>query len=90
MIKLYESSVFKLCVIMMEIDFEKVDEILGNVESDIAALREHVGEVERTIRILNDCWIGIVNTLPYSYLPSQITIQLIYFYCNVVECTARW
>ena len=53
--------------------------ILVNVEFNIAAAREHVVEVERTIINVKECGIGVINTLPYSYLPPQIVIHLVYF-----------
>ena len=43
-----------------------MDELLVNTEVNIAAAREHVGEVDRTIRTVNEYGIGIVNKLPYS------------------------
>ena len=61
---------------------EKVDMLIwnqSNFEFRISVSREHVREVQRTIRNINDHGRGIFNTLPYSYLPSHITINLIYF-----------
>ena len=54
-------------------------EILGNVKLNIAVSIEHMGEVERTTSTVKERERGIVNTLPYSYLPSQIIIHLVYF-----------
>ena len=59
--------------------FEKVTEFLGNAEANIAAAREHVGEVDITIQTLKEHGRGIVNALTYYYLPSQIIINLVYF-----------
>ena len=52
---------------------------LGNVEVNIAVSQEHVEEVERKIRTGMECGRGIINRLPYYFLPYQITISLIYF-----------
>ena len=54
-------------------------EILGNVEVNIIAAIEKLGEVERIIRTVKECGVIIANTLPYSYLPSQVIIHLVYF-----------
>ena len=37
-------------MILMDVEFEQVDEILRNIEVDIVAAREHTGEAERTTR----------------------------------------
>ena len=41
-------------MILMDMEFEKVDEILVNVKVNIAAAREHAGEVERTTRTVKE------------------------------------
>ena len=38
-----------------------------------------MGEVERTTRTIKDHGRLIFNKLPYSYLPSYITIHMVYF-----------
>ena len=63
----------------MGMKFYKVVEILGNAEVNIVAAREHMGEVERTVRTVKESGRGIFNTISYSYLPSQIIIHLLYF-----------
>ena len=78
-IKLYGRGNFGICVILTDMEFEKVAEILGNVEVSIASSREHVGDVERRIRIAKERGREIYNTLTYSYLPSNIIIHLVYF-----------
>ena len=39
-------------MILMDIYFDKIAGLLGNVEFDISAAREHVGEVERPIQTI--------------------------------------
>ena len=63
MIKLYERGDSIISVIMMDIEFDKVVEILGNVEVNIAEAREHVVEVDRTIITLKEQERLIINTL---------------------------
>ena len=60
---------------LMDMEFDKLDEILGNIKFNIAAAREHMVEVNTIIRTVTDHGRGIVNTLPYSYLPSHINIH---------------
>ena len=62
-IKLYGRFGFIIRVIMMDVEFDKVAETLGNFEVKFSASREHVGELDRTIRNVNDFWRVIFNTL---------------------------
>ena len=48
MIKLYEICGFIIHVILVKIDFDKVDELLGVIEVNIVASRKHKGDGERT------------------------------------------
>ena len=79
MIELYERGGFIICVIMIDMEFEKVADNFVNVEVNIAEAQEHTREAERTIRTVKEYWREIINKLPYSYIPSQITSHLIYF-----------
>ena len=63
----------------MDMDFETVVKKLVRVESNIASLQEFLVEVERTIRMIKEWLRGIINTLPYYFLPDQITTRLVYF-----------
>ena len=56
---------------------------MGNFEVKISAARKYLGEAEITIQTVKGGRRGIINTLPYSYLQSQIIIQLVYF---IVMC----
>jgi len=67
----------------MDQEFDKVENEIGLVEVNTSAAREHVGEIERMIRVIKERARGISATLPYSYLPRQMVIHLIYF---VVLC----
>ena len=63
--KLYGRSGLIICVILMDMDFEKVAEIMVNIEFNIALAREQVVEVERMTRTVKDHGRGILNTLTY-------------------------
>ena len=64
----------------MDLEFEKVGEALeGDIVVNTAAAREHVGEVEREIRLVKERSRGVVSCLPYTRLHKQIVINLVYF-----------
>ena len=77
MIKLYVRGGFIICVILMDMEFEKVAELLGIIEVNIAVARKQVGEVENTTRDVKESGRGTVNTLPYYYLPSHVIINMV-------------
>ena len=76
-IKLYERGCFMICIILMDMEFKKVVEKLRNIEVDIGEAQEYIGEVKRKIIKVKECGIGIINTSLYSFIPSQIEINLI-------------
>ena len=49
-VKLYALGGFRVRVILMDMEFEKVKDEVELVELNTTAAREHVGEIERSIR----------------------------------------
>ena len=64
---------------MMDGEFEKVKELLPTIVCNTTAAKEHVAEAERKIRVVKERNRGVVNTLPFTYIPRQINIEFIYF-----------
>ena len=46
---------------------------------NVAAANEHVPEMERRFRVINERARGIRNDLPYITMPKIMVIELIYF-----------
>jgi hypothetical protein len=91
-VKLYAQPGYNVCVIMMDQEFDKVEEVCNTVEINTTAAREHVGEIKRYIHTIKDRGRAIVSDLPYKILPRQVTIHLIYFavlMLNSVPAAAR-
>ena len=61
---------------MMDGEFEKVKSHLNNVVINTTAAKEHVGEIERVIRIIEERARGIIATLPFKFIPRQMLIEL--------------
>ena len=90
MIKLYEIDGFIIYVIMIEMGFDKVAEIMGNGEVNISEAREHVLEVKKMIGTVKDCGGGdhqytsiLLPTITDYHSPAI-------FYFNMVEFTSVW
>ncbi len=49
---------------MMDMELDKLKELLTHVALNSTAAREHVGEIERKIRVIKERARGTINTLP--------------------------
>jgi hypothetical protein len=64
---------------MMDMEFKKLRDLLPNVALNTMAAQEHVGEIERKIRMIKERARGTISTLPYEMLPKLIIIALMHF-----------
>ena len=75
-VNLYARAGFTVNVVLMDQEFDKfVDEILL-AEVNTTAVREHVAEIERAIRVIKERSRGILSTLPFKCLPSSSTLPV--------------
>ncbi len=63
----------------MNMEFEKLKDVLPNITINTMAAREHVGEIERKIQVIKERAIRTLATLPYLTLPKIMIIELIHF-----------
>ena len=63
----------------MDGEFEKVKELLLTIVCNTTAAKEHVVEAERKTRVVKERNRGVVNTLPFTYIPRRMKIEFIYF-----------
>ena len=83
---LYARGGFRVNTIMMDMEFEKVRDLLPMTEVNTTAAREHVGEIERGIRLLKErvrCYVTMAARAGILYLHKLIVIRLVYF---VTKC----
>jgi hypothetical protein len=52
---------------------------MPRVALNTTAAQEHVGEIERKIRVIKERTRGMCNTLPYKKLPKMMVIELLHF-----------
>jgi hypothetical protein len=64
---------------MMDMEFEKLRHLMPHVVLNTTAAREHVGEIERKIRVIKERARGTFNTMPYNKLPRVMVIELLHF-----------
>ena len=64
--------------ILADNEFEPLRNLLPILAVNTTAAKEHVPEVERRIRLIQERGRGILNTLPFKKMPQVILIELIY------------
>ncbi len=77
--RIYATAGFVVQMAMMDMEFEKLKTLLPHVALNTTAACEHVGEIERKIRVIKKRARGTINTLPYKKLPKMMVIELLHF-----------
>ena len=75
---LYEKGGFQVCHVLMDNEFECLQNLVPNIVINTTAATEHVPEIECRIRLIKEWGRSILNTLPYKKIPQLILINLIY------------
>ena len=63
---------------LAEDKFEKLRNLVPILAINTTAVKEHVPEVERKIRLIKEWGRGILNTLPFKKMPRLMLIDLVY------------
>ena len=64
---------------MMDMESNKLKDLLTHIALNTTVAREHVGEIEQKIRVTKERARGTINTLPYKKLPRLMVIELLHF-----------
>jgi hypothetical protein len=78
-VRLYARTGFIVRIIMMDQEFDKVEDACDMVEINTTAAHEHVGKIKHFIRTIKERSRALVSDLPYTPLPRQVVIHLVYF-----------
>ncbi|KAL7464347.1 hypothetical protein ACHAXS_004676 [Conticribra weissflogii] len=78
-VHLYARAGFVIQTILVDGQFEPLKNHLLNVVVNTTASSEHVGEVERCLRVIKERARAITSGLPYRRMPKRILIELINF-----------
>jgi hypothetical protein len=78
-IRVYIVAGFIVQVALMDMEFEKLKDVLPNITINTTAAREHVGEIERKIRVIKERARGTMAALSYLTLPKIMIIKLMHF-----------
>jgi hypothetical protein len=77
-IRVYGVAGFIVQVALMDVEFEKLKDVLPNITINTAAAREHVGEIMGKIQVIKERARGMMATLPYLTLPKITIIELMH------------
>ena len=75
---IYATAGFVVPVAMMDMEFEKLKELMNNMTLNTTSAREHVGKIKRKVRVIKERARGTTNTLPYSIMPKLMIIELMH------------
>ncbi len=78
-LRIYGSTGFVVQTAMMDMEFEKLKNLLPHVALNTTAAKKHVCEIEQKIRVIKERARGTINTLPYKKLPKLMVIELLHF-----------
>jgi hypothetical protein len=78
-VRLYACTGFIVHIIMMDQEFDKVKDTCKMVELNTTVAHKHVGEIKCYIQTIKERSRALVLDLPYTKLPCQVVIHLVYF-----------
>jgi hypothetical protein len=81
-IKIYARTGFNIHMLMMDMKFEKLKDMLPEIAHNTMAAREHVGEIERNIRVIKERAMWMINTLPHN-MPTKLIITEMMHFCVI-------
>ena len=64
--------------VLMDNEFEKLQNLVPILTINTMAAKEHVPEVERKIWLIKERGRGILNTLQFKKMPRLMLIELVY------------
>ena len=80
-VKVYARGDFIVRLVMMNMEFEKIQDEFDRVEVNTMAAREHVGEIERGIRLVKErsrCVISDLRVTGFTFLHKMIILHCVY------------
>jgi hypothetical protein len=78
-VRIYGRACFIVQTSMMDMEFEKLKDLLPNIALCTTTARKHMGEIKRKIRVITERVRGTISTLPYKMMPKLVVIKLLHF-----------
>ena len=78
--RLYRRGGFLVKMCLMDIEFKPLEDLSTDVPVNTTAAREHVGDVERSIRVIKDRCRSVLSEVPYKHcMPDVFIVFLLRF-----------
>ena len=77
----YARGGFIVNLVLMDMQFENIKDMLPVVEVNTTAVREHVPEIERRIKMIKERVRATTSHVPFNPIPMQVLIQIVYTFC---------
>ena len=77
-VKLYDRGGFTVNLCLMDMEFEKIKDLVGFLEVNTTAARELVGDVERQIHLIKERTRCVTTGLPFDPIPKMVLIHVIH------------
>ena len=78
---MYAKGGFIVRLALMDKEFDKVEDLVGLLETNATAAREHVGEIGKEIRLIKERTRCIKTRFPYHWIPKIVVLHTIYGVC---------
>ncbi len=78
-VRIYDKACFIVQTLIMDMEFEKLENMLPGITLNTTAALEHAGEIERKIRVIKERARGTISIHPHKILPKLMIIVLIHF-----------
>jgi hypothetical protein len=78
---LYARGGFIVNLALMDKEFDAVKEYVPFLEVNTTAAREHVGEIERSIRTVKERTRCATSEFPFQSIPTKVLIYTVYNVC---------
>jgi hypothetical protein len=74
-LQIYGRAGFVVQTSLMDMEFEKLKDLIPQLTINTMAAQEHVGEIERRIRVIKERARGTMIVLPYEALPKLMLLS---------------
>ena len=76
---LYAHASYNVEILLLDMEFDPVSSKMLHGTVNMAEAREHVGDIEREIRVGKERERAMLNTLPFRAVPQKVITELVYF-----------
>ena len=77
----YARGGFVVNLMLMDMEFDKIKDVLPMVEVNTTAAREHVPEIELRIWTIKERVRSVISDFPFNPVPMLVLVQTVYTIC---------